>query len=562
MPNKKKTLLVGLDAACWEYYQPLLDAGRLPVLAGLVREGGRGILRSTMPAWTPTAWASIATGKNPGKHGVFDMMWRRPRSYEVSPTNALVRLGTPFWTRLNEAGIRTGLVNVPFTHPPDPVEGFVVTGFGAPSGVPDFAYPPAVKEWIEDNYGPYEPWLRFNQLKAASAPEKMVADLAHQANQVMMAGQLAAQYAVDVLIINLMAPDHANHLLPELEQVEDVICQTDSVLGDLLASFQPDQVMLLSDHGARRVKGDFLLHVWLREQGYSVQQPRTPEAARNALNAILATWLEGRYHLTGLVEKVLRRLLVLGVPALPAPLADRFWSRLEQDIPFARTNWKSSGDLDTTRSPITLGSSRSGLIYLNIAGREPAGVLQPEEVPGFLQRFVADLRSLVDPESGDPIFTGVHIAEEIYQGAAAEYAPDVTLDVYDCPWNILATFHRGSYLEQVANGYFVGNQAEFGHHSRDGLFVFTGPDFQAGETSVKREMVDIPTTLLHLYGVPIPEDMDGVVMEETLVDGYLAKHPVKFQPGDPEQEFVAANPYNAEESAELMERLRMLGYLE
>jgi predicted AlkP superfamily phosphohydrolase/phosphomutase len=38
----------------------------------------------------------------------------------------------PFWQRLNEAGLRVGLVNVPFTYPADSIDGFVVTGFGAP----------------------------------------------------------------------------------------------------------------------------------------------------------------------------------------------------------------------------------------------------------------------------------------------------------------------------------------------------------------------------------------------------------------------------------------------
>ncbi|MGH2536025.1 MAG: alkaline phosphatase family protein, partial [Candidatus Promineifilaceae bacterium] len=59
-----KTLLVGLDAASWNYLDPLLAAGELPVLADLRQRGYRGNLRSTQPALTPTAWSSILTGVN------------------------------------------------------------------------------------------------------------------------------------------------------------------------------------------------------------------------------------------------------------------------------------------------------------------------------------------------------------------------------------------------------------------------------------------------------------------------------------------------------------------
>lgn len=166
----KKTLVVGLDAACWDYLNPLLKVGKLPTLQRLIDTGTWGTLHSTMPAHTPTAWASIITGKNPGKRGVYDHLWRRPGSYDFVPTNARVRMGTPFWKRLNEYCVRVGLVNVPHTHPPDPVDGFVVGGFWPTSSAPDIVYPSDVLEWISERFGRYEPavkrdarWHRFPQ---------------------------------------------------------------------------------------------------------------------------------------------------------------------------------------------------------------------------------------------------------------------------------------------------------------------------------------------------------------------------------------------------------------
>src|SRR5690606_2498073 len=153
----KRTLLVGLDAACWEYLNPLIEAGKMPVLQGLMEKGSWGVMHTTMPAWTPAAWSSIATGKNPGKHGVYDMTWRKPGSYEFQPVTSQNRSGRPFWQLLNEAGLRVGLVNIPFLYPITPLDGFAVSGFGTPASAKNLIYPQEAVAELEQRFGPYEP---------------------------------------------------------------------------------------------------------------------------------------------------------------------------------------------------------------------------------------------------------------------------------------------------------------------------------------------------------------------------------------------------------------------
>ena len=98
----KKTLFIGIDAACWEYLNPLLEAGRLPTVQKLMEKGSWGVLDSPLPAQTPTAWSSIITGKNPGKHGIFDFLLRLPNGQRFITANANHRLGTTFWKLLND----------------------------------------------------------------------------------------------------------------------------------------------------------------------------------------------------------------------------------------------------------------------------------------------------------------------------------------------------------------------------------------------------------------------------------------------------------------------------
>lgn len=69
-----RLLLIGIDAACHSVVEPLVTSGAVPNLRGLMREGISGELTSQIPPWTPSAWPTIYTGTNPGKHGVFGFL--------------------------------------------------------------------------------------------------------------------------------------------------------------------------------------------------------------------------------------------------------------------------------------------------------------------------------------------------------------------------------------------------------------------------------------------------------------------------------------------------------
>ena len=71
MHTQGKVLIVGLDGATWTVLTPWLEDGSLPNLRRLCQAGCWGELLSTIPPLSAPAWSTFATGKNPGKHGVF-----------------------------------------------------------------------------------------------------------------------------------------------------------------------------------------------------------------------------------------------------------------------------------------------------------------------------------------------------------------------------------------------------------------------------------------------------------------------------------------------------------
>ncbi len=559
-----KTLLVGLDAACWEYLEPLLEEGQMPTLQRLLERGIPGAMHSTMPPWTPTAWATLVTGKNPGKHGVFDMMWRRPGSYEFSPTSSRVRAGTPFWQRLAERGVRVGLVNIPFTYPATGAGcEFVVCGFGTPEGASDFVYPVELSQ--SPLFAGYQPVVAAETLRSAPPDELLEVEKEYQSRQVQIALALAEQYGVDVLAINLMLTDHANHKMPQMAQVREAYRHADRDLEQLLRSFAPNNVLLLSDHGSSRVQGDFLLNSWLQDQGFFVPARRTSQEQAELLNWILMQYLRERNGWSGPMEKVARWLLRLSVPRLPRALQERFWARIEAALPGARRYMHFANDPDPQQSVVFPGSAYSGLLYLNVAGREEQGVLSTSEREKLVADLAGRLAEITDPISGRPLFSAVYRAEEIYRGPATALAPDLILDAYEMPWNI-RTRNSKPILSRIRNGYFVDavHGRDYGWHSKEGMFVFCGEAFPAAGQSGQRHnlrLEDVPALLLHLYDVPLPEDYDGRVPTELLKPPYAGR-PLRSQAGDEPGVATQTTEFSEDEAESLAHHLQALGYLE
>lgn len=85
----KQLMVIGLDGATFEVVKPLLKEGRLPTFAKLLNEGVQGELMSTIQPSSEQAWASFLTGKNQGKHGVFDICKQRENSYDITPVSSV-----------------------------------------------------------------------------------------------------------------------------------------------------------------------------------------------------------------------------------------------------------------------------------------------------------------------------------------------------------------------------------------------------------------------------------------------------------------------------------------
>ena len=135
MTTSRQVLIIGLDGATFTVIDPLLNEGALPGLARLIGSGVRAELLSTIPSATIPAWPSFMTGKNPGKHGVFDFFSRIPGGKIRLTRSEDIRTRT-LWQILSDHGLRSIVLNIPNTYPPQPIDGIVISGMLTPPGAP------------------------------------------------------------------------------------------------------------------------------------------------------------------------------------------------------------------------------------------------------------------------------------------------------------------------------------------------------------------------------------------------------------------------------------------
>jgi hypothetical protein len=126
----KRWIVVGWDGADWKYVLPLLDDGKLPHLAALMRAGAYGEMRSFKPTWSPVLWTTVATGVDPGRHGI--LAWGRVAKRGAKErrlyTNADRRVHA-IWNLLTEHGRKSLVVGYHNTYPAERVDGLMVSNY-------------------------------------------------------------------------------------------------------------------------------------------------------------------------------------------------------------------------------------------------------------------------------------------------------------------------------------------------------------------------------------------------------------------------------------------------
>jgi predicted AlkP superfamily phosphohydrolase/phosphomutase len=547
-------LVLGFDGADLELVLAIGES-RLPNLFALMQRGVFAHQQSVMPPATLPNWTTFLTGVGPGRHGVFDFTTRH--GYRVHFSAGTVREAPTFIAALDRKGLRCACVGFPATWPPERLQhGVFISGWDAPVAFEadrSFVWPPALHDQLVRRFGP----LRFDDIDQFHAErpffhDQLGARLADKvARRTELARYLLALRSWDVFAFYFGESDTASHNLYSLydegsprrpkEVSEDqrrglvlVYQALDRALGQLLEAAGPDvEVTVVSDHGSGGSSDKVLyLNRALAELGLLRFKPARSEKRTSA-------WLKDQ-ALTRVPPRLRERLFRGGSAFLPSWLESR-----------ARF-----GNIDmcgTVAFSDELNYFPS--VHLNIAGREPAGIVAASDRERTLDRVSEALCSLRDPDSKRPLIAAVHRREALFEGPYLARAPDLLLELRldrGYTYNLMPSPPVGPFLVRLRPDQYLGRKGRSlpGSHRPHGLMIAAGPSV-SGRGQIALGIEDSSALVLARIGVALPEGARGVVPT-----GVLGAHAAERLPR------LSKEPTRRGNVAALEARLRALGYID
>jgi predicted AlkP superfamily phosphohydrolase/phosphomutase len=393
----RRALVIGLDCAAPQLvFDRWLDD--LPNLKALTERGRWGVLRSCDPPITVPAWSVMTSSRSPGVLGFYGFRNRRDHSYDALAFADSRAVKVPrVWDLLSAAGRPVIVLGVPQTYPVSQVNGVMVSCFLTPDTSRQYTYPAGLRLEIEGVVGDY--MLDVPNFRTEDK-ERVLRDIETMTERRFhLAAHLMQTRPWDLLFMVEMGTDRVHHAFwrysdPEHRLYEpgnrfetvmrDYYGGVDEKLGRLLSLAGDDTaVLVVSDHGAKRIDGGICVNEWLRREGYLTLREEPSEPTR-----------------------------------LTPAMID--WERT--------TAWGEGGYYCR--------------LFLNVAGREPQGTVAAEDYERVRSELKEKLEGLGD-EQGRPIGTVAHRPEELYAERNG-IVPDLMVYFGDLFWRSVGQIGTGT----------------------------------------------------------------------------------------------------------------------
>lgn len=553
--SSNKICVIGIDGATWNVILPMINSGKLPNLSKLMDNGTYGNLRSLDILMSPVIWTSIATGKEPDKHGIHGFIEKMANGYEHIPVTSDMRRVKAIWNILSEFEKKVGIISWWVTRPPEQVNGFMISdGFH----MHRFTYPDDIYKEYENKLEPPESWFNkqsgfytsykydpdFKKKFELDSPDyfyqtimQYLHDYALKDYYSMTAFEtLYPKEKPDFLGIYFPSVDVVSHfawkymepksvnenfdVTPKERQLFGQIIpkayeKVDQYIGEIVKMLPPDTiVMVVSDHGF---------------------EART-----------LSTY----FHWMNM-NKLLQELHLLSY--LP-----------NHDFDWSKTTVYELEDL----------TRQERVLFLNMKGREPMGIVDPKDYEKTRQSIRAQLLALKTPNNM-PIFKDVIIPpashqyidstsfkymSDYYYGGVSQYTGDLYAVI-----NLDLTKHDFVMVgdKKLPLSQFLIPHPQTGDHAINGIVVLSGGPIKKKEIIKDANVLDITPTVLYLMGLPIAQDMDGKVMKSAILSQYLEDHPIlripTYETGP--RQVKASAAMSPEERKEYLDKIGGIGYL-
>jgi len=533
--SKNRVVFLVLDGAPFDVFLALAQKNVLPNFRMLMNRGCFNLLKSTIPPISPVAMPSLFSGKNPGKHGMlgFGRIEKgvfKPYLSTSMPKNSL-------WDVVGNTNKKVILLNVPWTFPPFKVNGIMISGPPAP-GNRARSYPPDFISILESRIGQYFPDLNLKSVNYVGYDEKSFLDEAYLVTRKRAEAMyyLMENFEWTLFLAVFTSLDRVQHVffgyfeeespffnVGKKEYLIGYFRQIDSIIGRVISLLnEHDYLVIASDHGFTHVNKYVGINNLLVQGGFAKQRSSSQ----------LFT-----------LEKVANYFEKIGIKDLKKIVPRKIFGSAQKVVP---------RDLDFAKSK----AFGVPVEYVSINKNLLRDVTEYEHIKKALIGFLYSVR---DELNGEKIVERIFDTREIYHGDYVSDAPDLVI-----------AFKRGyeprlwrkKTVEQVRpiKNRTVKTGTHAGLWAQRGILIFLGKDIKEAY-STEASIVDVAPTIMHILGVPIPQDVDGRVLQEVFrPESEFLQKPMMYQTllSDEKKE---EHRISRKEETEILEKLKRLGYI-
>jgi len=418
-----KVFVFGIDGASPEYFFGEW-LNELPNIRKLIEEGCYAKLNSTIPPLSATAWTSIVTGKSPADTGIFEYVYRKNKTYDdlkiITSKNLKEKT---IWEISSEGNKKAVVYNLILTWPIKPFNGYLISGSLTPPGNNvECVYPKKLKNELENYFrevpkADVEYFRRFSKEKIIEE----VLKLTKKHLEVMEYLLKNKEWELFIGIIGLS--DRMNHAFwrymdkghrkyeagGKFENVlKDFYKFVDKKLGELIDILDKDtKIIILSDHGIKRLHTRVNLTDWLIQNGYMTLKEEIK--GKTEFNLKMVDWSKTKAFAIGAYE---------------------------------------------------------GQIFINVKGREPEGIVEKRDYDKLLEELEEKLKE-ISGDDGKKLNTKIYKKEDYFKGKCEDRAPDMIVYFDDLEYGCNTSLIGNETLWSLATAKGSDDAA----HSQQGIFI-------------------------------------------------------------------------------------------
>jgi len=456
---KRKVILIGLDCATPKtLFEDFIEY--CPNIKKLMKTGVYGKLRSSDPPITIPAWMVMSTGKSPGTLGVYGFRHRKGNSYTdfwVANSNTIKE--PKIWDILGEKGYKSILLGIPPTYPPKPINGCLVTGFITPGSLSDFTYPPELKEEISkivDNY-------IFDVNFRTEQKEQLLIDIYKMTK---------THFSVIKYLIKNKEWDYCQFVIIGLDRMHHAFWK------------------YYDKNHHKYKKGNIFESAIKNFYKYLDKEIGEIISLLDENTVIIIASDHGAKAMKGClcVNMALEKLGLLKFKEKSEPRTMLEDAKIDWSKTYA---WGWGGYY--------------ARIFLNVKGREENGIIDPEKYEEWRDK-ISELLKTIPDKDGKPMKTKVYKPDKLFKVVRGD-SPDLMVYFDDLNWRSAGTVGYDSmYLDENDTG------PDDAVHDYHGIFIINDPKKKVGKELNTKKIEDIAPTILNVFGIPKPKDMEGNII--------------------------------------------------